>query len=168
MSDSTDSTEKWTLEMIHKFIFLMIALLVLNIFAALFFINTIDSTLPEMNMVLDKVLYSQDSFILHDEGLSRTYTGIVDLSKFNQTTLNNTLNHTSSRYSLRAKIGNQFRYFPTQKEYQLMESYKGVGGVGGVDSLSAEFVVLTVSDYNGKYETYTPSTLNITVLRSRS
>jgi hypothetical protein len=59
-------------------------LILLNIYANSFIIGKLDTSKIESEILMERFLYSPESFVYKDTALSRPYIGYIDISKFNE------------------------------------------------------------------------------------
>jgi hypothetical protein len=87
---------QYFLENAFRIGFLMIALLVFFLLINFYVVNRTDTNRLQSEVTADRIMYS--SAIMYEEN-SRTYMGIVDITKFNDITLMDKINYTTKRHA---------------------------------------------------------------------
>ncbi|HYD03027.1 MAG TPA: hypothetical protein VEC16_01895 [Alphaproteobacteria bacterium] len=78
--------------------FLIVALVVFFMLINFFILNKIDTKEIQAEIVVSRILYS-DAIMYEDENTLRVYSGIVDMKKFNDETINAKINYPIKRHA---------------------------------------------------------------------
>ncbi len=76
---------------IVRLIFISIVLVTFYIFVRMAISRDINTEELEANVIITRLLYQPDGIIYYDDNLNRYYPGVIDLAKFNEARINNSL-----------------------------------------------------------------------------
>lgn len=129
----------------------------------LFIVNKIDTEILELEVIYNKLLYSNNGISYYDADTDRTRLGIIDLDRFNQTIINQSMIYDGSRYAAKLSLANKVVYYPNQNLYDNLKPLEGLKGSSGVASMERGFKVGYINN-----SVLSQSVLTIKVLRLRS
>ena len=116
--------------------FLMIALLVFFLLINLYITNRIDPNRLEAEVLANRIMYS-DIITYQDRATLRLYTGIVDIQKFNDATLNSNIDYLTKKHATAnlTLINNQNGAWVTEAclnraQYMNLKALAGSSAVG--------------------------------------
>lgn len=163
-----DDQVYWVIRLMYYNIVFFVLLIMIFSFMAM----RVELKEVESRTYINRVLFSQDSVFYYDEKLERTYPGIVDVKKFNEETLNLSMD-------FRSAIENENTYLAmclnityqklgmenlvacyNSKWYNRFLPRAGKRGKGGAQMWQEDYFVL-VRDEQGNLE---PGTMNVRLL----
>lgn len=86
-----------TIAAIHKMIFLAIVTLLIIFFAYFVTLTDINTEDTEINLFINRIIYSVNSLAYYDEDIDRSYLGRIDITKLNSTNLESTIDYSSDK-----------------------------------------------------------------------
>jgi len=170
VEDAGEGPSVMSVETIPKILLVAAAVLVTILFTSYMTVSAIDTKEIEMDMFLNRLLYSPDGISYTDSDTGRTYLGIIDPSKIDKDKLEKAISFSSDRY-ISAKISLYYKG-SLVKEAKYQEDWfdklspiakSGIGGKGGVD-YSKEGFILEYYDTSGFKE----GVLTIEIVRPRT
>lgn len=103
----------------------------LNIYANSFVVTNVNTEAAEMELFIERFLYSPDGFIYYDSDINRYYPGTLDLSKFNDEKINNMLFFNDEFMSIKFDIvfedNSVITAYYNKRHYLLYHDISGVG-----------------------------------------
>ncbi|MBU1201839.1 MAG: hypothetical protein KJ583_02570 [Nanoarchaeota archaeon] len=142
MDEAGEGEGKWLLEMIPKLIFLGIAITVIIVFTALFIMNNLRTDDLEIDVFLNKLIYSKNTISYYDSMTGRTYLGIIDPNKLTEKNLNESMEYNGTMYAAKITLGSQEAYYLKSRYLNLEGLAKAkIKGPGGADYRFKKFEV---------------------------
>ncbi len=157
-----------SLESIPKFILLGLAITAIVILTSLYNINQFQTESLEMDIIFNRILYSPNSISYTDASIGRTYLGVIDPARIDESILNKALAYKREKtYSANITlIGQGFiKNGYLQKDWYIRLypiAKASTKGVGGADYVKKE---LPVSYISGEH--FKKGTLVIEIVRPR-
>lgn len=168
MDDPGDTDEKRFLQMFPKLLMLIAIVLIMIFFSYFLTFTNINTSELEMNVFINRLLYSTNALAYYDEELGRSYLGRIDLEKLNSENLDKAINFSNNHF-FAARIS-LIGYEPVYYHQALFERLEPLAnahirGPGGADKLEPpkEFMVTFSKDGVLEY-----ANLKLEVLRARS
>lgn len=98
LKKNTKGQVQFFLENAFRIGFLMIALLAFFLLINLYITNRIDPNRLEAEVLANRIMYS-DTIMYQDRATLRLYTGVVDIQKFNDATLNPNIDYLTKKHA---------------------------------------------------------------------
>lgn len=168
MDDPGDNTERRFTQTILRLFMVSSMVLVLIFFSFFLTYNRIDTADLEMDVFVNRLIYSTTAMADYDEELGRTYFGRIDLEKMTTENLERSINYSNNHFfAARITVAGREPVYYHQALFERMEplANAGIRGPGGADKLDPpeEFKVTFMED--GELKT---ANMRIEVLRARS
>lgn len=165
ISEAGDSNEIRLLEKIPDILFLGVAVLVIVFFSSYFVVNSLQTGNIEMELFYNRLLYSSNTISYHDSDIGRTYLGVIDPVKVNDSNLESSMNYSgNSRFAAKIQLNDRTAYYYKSRFENLAPLARaGIGGAGGADYLHRTFNVGYIKDGELK-----KGILSIEIIKARS
>ncbi|MGV8087295.1 MAG: hypothetical protein ACP5N1_06715 [Candidatus Woesearchaeota archaeon] len=147
---------QYLLENAFRIGFLMIALVAFFLLINFYIVNKFDTNKLQSEVIANRIMYS-DTFMYQEN--SRTYTGIVDMTKFTDTTINNNIDYPNKKHvAVKMRLVNnndptiEHIAYLNKAQYDILYAIKksGADGKGSATAYYKQYPV-TYIDLDGKY-----------------
>ncbi len=159
LAKSKKGQVQYFLESVFRIGFLMIALLVFFLLINFFIVNKINTTRLQAEVTANRIMYS-DTFMYQEN--FRTYTGIVDVKKFNTATIENKTNypikrHAAARLELVDNTDGKIRHiaYLNEAQYEILYTLTSSGskGKGSATMYKKQYPVTYLENNEYRYGT---------------
>jgi len=166
MDEPGDDEEIWIIQMIPKTIFLGAAITIIIFFAFILTANNIKTNDLEMNVFINRLLYSTNAIAYYDEEIGRSYLGRIDLDKLNSKNIEQAINYSKGMF-FAANItlqGKDSVYYNKELYEKMIPLAKArIKGPGGADYRLKQYKVSYLENKVMKL-----SSMRIEIIKARS